>query len=1091
MDDLKYLAPEVGSDQSLIIEDTNPQPEENVTATEALKSGFRFWNTGVTEGMQDVIYNSLQEQGTFNPFNSDLVKYEDQDLIAKWSDRIATSNNEVELLENIQKAKSWKRSLDIAEMDLKGFANNSAYFVGALAGLILDPTNLVGASWITKGVKAAGVTTNTLGKIALGATEGAAVGLTTTTLQGQLSKTTFAASESEVQDWQVLGLVGGAVLGGVLGSKGIIHAKMAEDPVTSDLIKLNKYKSEELTKTVDDSSIGAAEFAGEEVKTGLITPEMPNNWVSQKIFQFTHNTMLGNVQPKYQVLAKSKSRFAQVSMLQTTGSPLKYEGLMQKDLKTPMEQKMVSELVNDNTYLDQNLEAYYANHVKDETKMGKLSKDAWLEEYHNVLNTNVPSKYDTVNKFVTEIHDPLYANRLQLGKEYGLFGEDFVPEAGKHYVHRELDINAMMYNRQKAYETFEKAILKKEQSKVDALNVKLADKRTAKINQLTELKQMEDNFVAKLKKPDGTFFRMSDKQVTAAAKLKEQIKKLEDELTQTEQKVELQNTYTARIKAEELVDNWISDGFKMENVKTNAVKTSALQERLLDLDPKDFIDYIKKDDVIGQFRRQTQEFYFHINMMRYYGTTDLNEIAKKIENDYTPQIEELRAKGDNKTADEYVEQLKNDILVFKSMFNRMRGRSAQGEFKGSTPYLVAKTLTTAASLPLGQGMALSQLPDLAVIAKKLASTSYAKDVQELNRVLGTNTFKAISKDTLIKIGLVADDMDFKSVNLFDSTSAADMRASHSQYGRKLNKAQEQIYKYNLMRFVNNSAKQAAAPLAADSILAASYRFVNKTATKADEELFQMLGLKWKRVKGIPSDAEKFIKELEANKTVEEGVTFGNSDRWTTEVGVNFKAALREYVNAHFVIEPGMAATKPLWFDTTIGQLMGQYKGFTVRALETHLAKSLQQSDAEALTIFLIRGILGSISSTAKAVAFGTFNAEEDLKPEKLIYNGLMSGGGLAGLDMLSGYMHQLSTATGLPLSIPNALGIYDARRSGYGSDLLGQTMAGASYKLYKDTSRSLNNLAKGKMTYEDWKYLERYVPVYGAFYTQAIINQIR
>lgn len=551
-------------------------------------------------------------------------------------------------------------------------------------------------------------------------------------------------------------------------------------------------------------------------------------------------------------------------------------------------------------------------------------------------------------------------------------------------------------------------------------------------------------------------------------------------LNKTENMSELE----AKQIAYEVINNMIKrrseGGFALSKEKAN----KALNSRTLDIEPKFIKRWLKKEDLTASFQRQTREH--NLNILKNDNGLDFEEVVQKINEDYQVKIAELKKKFAKdpvkleKKLNSLLENKKESIDTLKGLYNRLEGKTAYGEFKAGVGQKISETINTAAGIPSSQGIVFAQFPDLAVPLQKFVKSKLSKDVNALAKDLGATKFEGLSKETLIKIGLWAEDYNFGAQKRIEAND--DLLHLSSSYGQKLHNANNFLYKANLMTPMSNLLRQFGSIIAEDEILNVITKSVTEQASNKDTKLLQLIGINREAAKKIYDNALKY-------STKQGEVAQLNIDKWDVKSRLAFTGAIKNYVTNTLAVEPTLGSN-PFWFDTPLGKLFGKFKGFTLRAAETHFTRAIQDFSAEQSLIFSLRLMLGTLSYVTRTLAFND-GKENDFSPERLAYEGFRRSGVFSGPDMLVDYLNTLQKTTGLPTSLPNLLGIQDSRLYSRGSqDLTSQIAMGVSYRLVKDTQKAINNFRNGKMEYKDWEYLQAYLPIYGAFYSQTIISNL-
>jgi hypothetical protein len=151
-------------------------------------------------------------------------------------------------------------------------------------------------------------------------------------------------------------------------------------------------------------------------------------------------------------------------------------------------------------------------------------------------------------------------------------------------------------------------------------------------------------------------------------------------------------------------------------------------------------------------------------------------------------------------------------------------------------------------------------------------------------------------------------------------------------------------------------------VAQGSFARAADRVANGTASAADIAKLAHSGID-------EAMAERISKAYEAGHVELNGRKFADAANWTDQSAkLAFEAAMSREANAS-VLTAGIGE-KPLWMDSKLGRLMGQFKSFIAAAHEKILIANLQQRDGRALMGIMTMLGLGALSYRMYTLAAG-------------------------------------------------------------------------------------------------------------------------
>ena len=352
---------------------------------------------------------------------------------------------------------------------------------------------------------------------------------------------------------------------------------------------------------------------------------------------------------------------------------------------------------------------------------------------------------------------------------------------------------------------------------------------------------------------------------------------------------------------------------------------------------------------------------------------------------------------------------------------------------------------------MGQ-VAISSITDLANPIRKHGLKTWAKTLPNL--ITNLQGIKLNVKEAKLA-GNITDRVMPERMASFSGLNDS-LSSNLSSFEKLISNISNGMSKINLMPLWNDSQK-------AFSSVVSQQRMVNAISKydSANEKDITYLGYL-----GIGRDNYKIIaNELKKYAYKEDGLWVANTEKWKNPEAVRiYRNALNIDVDST-IVSVG-AGDLPLWMQTEVGKVVGQFKSFTFGATQQVLASGLQQKDMAVLN--------GLISATALGMMSYYFrkklaNKEVSNKPEVWISEGLDRSGYFG---ILTEYSH-IADKVGLGVSTLSGVG----QLSRYQTRDFASSLLGPSVDLLGNAAISVNALRSQEITEADAKAIRRMIPL--------------
>lgn len=1034
------------------------------------------------QGVKDRFVSSITpNDGKFNSWQSPKLDKYPLEFLEQYSSRIDRAGTDEELDDALAKIEE-RRNLEkeFAESDL----NNFAVTVGFVGGVFGDATVLaVPGAFVYK----AGLTVKA--GAAIYAAQSATVLGGAAALRDYMSSDRTPSTEDKLYNVGAAALFGGVIGGSVGYAVGkaaintakvgavqavneakIIESKAAIKNEAQDLIIK---RSEEIDQAVDAISpqstykqnIGFDDILNSDVEVEIIKPE---GVISKAVFNFfSENKYLKHISPEQTVFA-SKNPAVRALGQAMFGTNL------QTNLPSsvPMLHMSVVESERISRTAFMNLDnVWMAARAELGIKLKSDELDALM--YKGVISGDYNSAPKELVPYLTKAREEYKKTMDELldnGKKSGAIAKDAKFDPTKAYRHNSPDYDIIQKDSSGAKELYAKAILKENTrllnkfreefvEQVDGVNLVDVAEKIRKYRKLSAAEQKlaatGGKFSKDVLKEIKSLRKFLNKKEVVAAREKYAVK-----IRQFNEYTRLSKEVNATKAAEAIVDDML---FATSTGVARIAEAGSLKFRNVAMDLDILEPVLNKDlrsAIQNTVRSQTVAHVINANL----GETNFVNTFRKLDEAAKNYIIKNKLTGDK--AKEILEDLKAEKQAFITVYNRMNGRQANGAIANSTADQAANYVRVGATVGLMRKSFLSQIPDLASVKFnwKTISPEAEKDFEKLFKSTG-GKLDNIQKERLAFRSDISLNTRFEALNSSDGyalSNAAKLPA----------KITSTFYWANLMTWANNTMEG----MAVDNVIDALVKLSSKTGKLTDEEIgiLKDMGIAADDLPKILAQAKKY-----STKTDNGVLSYGLAD-WEGSIGVRARAAIYREMRKS-VIAPNAAARPAIIDNSWLGRFFGQFKGFMFSGFRNFLQKDLQQGIPTWAARTLVRSFGGTTAYMARELLTKDFS-DIDISVPRLIQEGLMRGGGLAGIDTILDLLDSFNLGPSRVLGTSRS----GERSRGFGNqgaDPVTRAVVGAPLVPIADLSNTIGAISQGRTDYNAYKHMMKYV--YGHFLIEA------
>lgn len=490
----------------------------------------------------------------------------------------------------------------------------------------------------------------------------------------------------------------------------------------------------------------------------------------------------------------------------------------------------------------------------------------------------------------------------------------------------------------------------------------------------------------------------------------------------------------------------------------------ALKERLLKIETAKIHDFVE-NDIEHVMRAQTRTMSADIELTKKFGTVDMAEQIRKVNDEVNAKIDRATTDAERKALEK---SRKDTIRDIEGIRDRLRGTYAMPSDPSSLVIRGGRIARNVNYVRLLGGMTLSAIPDMGKVVFEHGLTSTFRD----GFVPMMKNFKAfrLAGDEVKAAGTALDMvLDSRVMAMADITNEF---GHHSAFERGLSATASNFGVVSLMAPWNASMKQFAGLVTMTNILKASERIAAGTGTARD--------ISRMAASSIDADmAARIAKQFAEHGETTDGVLLAKGAAWTDKQALeSFRAAVVRDVDK-IVVTPGQ--DKPLWMSTELGKTIGQFKTFGISSMQKTLLSGIQQRDAATLNGLILMMGLGAVTYWAKETNSGRKTSDS----KKVWVAEAFDRSGIAGWLMDANNIVEKATRgrVGMSALTGEQISRYSSRNV-YGAFL------GPSADAVSDIFQVSGSVFAGDTTRGDLRKVRQMVPYQNLWYIRGLLNQV-
>jgi hypothetical protein len=385
------------------------------------------------------------------------------------------------------------------------------------------------------------------------------------------------------------------------------------------------------------------------------------------------------------------------------------------------------------------------------------------------------------------------------------------------------------------------------------------------------------------------------------------------------------------------------EGSGFKGAKTVGKRGSA-KERVYDI-PDELVEDFLTNDVDAVVESYTRSLAADTELMKKFGSLDLENIYKDIQADYS----KLMNGADAKTQRTLQKQKENDLRDMKAMVERLRGIYALPDDYAKFLPTAERTAMNWNYITLLGGMTISAFTD---VARPVMAHGISRVYGDGIRAMAKNfkTFKAAAEE--VKESGTALDMVLNT-RARAQAGMDEYMPFTNRFSNAVGAMANNFGVISLMSPWNASMKQFTGVITQSRFIRSTTKFAKTGKIDAAEKTNLAANfIDRDMAKRIAAQFEKHGQEID-------GIIVPSARIWDDiEARDIFRAAIRREVDG-IIVTPGQ--DKPLWMSRPGWRLLGQFKSFGFASVQRTMLSGLQRRDMEtmngaALSVFLGMGV---------------------------------------------------------------------------------------------------------------------------------------
>lgn len=421
----------------------------------------------------------------------------------------------------------------------------------------------------------------------------------------------------------------------------------------------------------------------------------------------------------------------------------------------------------------------------------------------------------------------------------------------------------------------------------------------------------------------------------------------------------------------------------------------------------------------------------------------------------------------------------NDLAAVRGIRDRLRGTYALPADPNGWAYRGQNFLLGWNMMRLLGGMTLSAIPDAFRVVMQNGFKRGGLDaaLTSMRPIAGGEARRAVLSE-LQAMGTATDIlMSSRLMSIADVTQSYH-RLSKLERGQQA--AASMFGKVSLMNYWNQQMKTMAGMVTFSRMVPAINDLAQGRASEKDLGKLAQMGIDGPM-------ADRMARMIADHGDQVEGIVMPNTSAWAdAEAAELLRGALAAEVD-RIIVTPGQE--RPLWMSRQGWRLLGQFRSFSVAAMQRVTIAGLQQRDAYA-----VAGLMGSIGLGTLSYAAKTLAAERDISDDPAVL--FMEGFDRSGVTgWLFDAHNMLEKATRGGISLMRGLelaGLADEspQMSRYASRNIVGAILGPSVGTFTDVAQSTGALFDDDASQSDVRAFRRLAPAQNLFWLRPLINDV-
>jgi len=372
--------------------------------------------------------------------------------------------------------------------------------------------------------------------------------------------------------------------------------------------------------------------------------------------------------------------------------------------------------------------------------------------------------------------------------------------------------------------------------------------------------------------------------------------------------------------------------------------------------PDELIEDFLERDIEVLMRHHTKQMGMDIEIHKAFGSVDMRDVIKSIEDDFARQIDET---ADPVKKESLRKEMLSSIKDIRGLRDRLRGTYGASKDPHAMSSRFVRTMKSFNVIVGMGGATISSIPDMArIVMVEGFKNTWHYGLRNSFRS-NADLLRKLNRKEMGMAGVAADaTLGLRAAAFAD---VGDVFGNRMALERIVHGSTGVMFMLNGLNMWNQALKEFAGNVTSlrmsDAIMKPW-----RSLSKRDKEKFL--------ANGIDESMHRQMNEMitEFGEQVD-GYWLPNTDLWTNQQArLTYRAALNQQVN-RIIITPG-AGDRALWTSTELGSLITQFKSYGQAATIRMLTSGLQEKDqAFWQGAFLLVG-LGAMVNEIKRLQYG-------------------------------------------------------------------------------------------------------------------------